>query len=515
MTRRPVLMLLLLVIMIVPQVIAWAFVGNAAWMVMLPAKLAQGVLMSWAVMLPCGLLPRRVNGWYVGFILTLFSIFTIVDIFFLMKFSNEFNMLYVGMILGSNPGEIREFATSVVRPDVWLTVVGGIAAGVGLYFLLKRLMRGFQPGVKVSLVAIVISAVSMLLVVEIFPARYNVYSMLPIKLWVSRDHIHLSTTLPRHDVDITPRADAEGGKPDIVVIVGESLNRDKMSLYGYPLETNPMLATLVADSLLYCYSAVEAPAEHTIDSFRHFMGRFDGANDDDSWTDSITFIDLAREAGYMTAWASNQSKRGIFDNVITDIAVTTDHHAWTVEDLMQSITTTYYDGRVLAPLDSLCGLNAASGSPLMMVVHLMGNHASFYHRYPKDYEHFTPGQYATYPEPQRQVRAYYDNATRYNDHVVYDIMKRFNDRAAVVIYFSDHGLDLYHTKPTHFDHAIPGNAESERYSRQIPFMIYVTPKYKATHPATVAAIKSELDAPFNTTRLIDKVAWLMGVNLSQ
>lgn len=510
------MMLLLLVIMTVPQVIAWAILGSPAWIVMLPSKLGQGILMSWGVLVPCGWLKGKWLGLYQGLMIVLFSIFTIVDIFFLMKFSNEFNMMFIGMILGSNPGEIREFAGSVVRPEVWLTVGGGIVVGVGLYFLLRRVLRNLRPGMTTAYVALAISVVSLVMVVEIFPSRYNVYSMLPVKLWVNRSHIHFSTHLPRHEVNVIPTGSAGtlAVAPDVVVIVGESLNRDKMGLYGYGLDTNPMLSTLVADSLLYCYTAVEAPAEHTIDSFKHFIGTFDGANDDDSWVDSVTFIDVARRAGYMTAWASNQSKRGIFDNVITDIAVTTDHQAWTVEDLMQSLTTTYCDGAVFTPLDSLRQLNAASGLPLMMVVHLMGNHASFYHRYPRDYEHFTPGQYPEYPEPQRKVRAYYDNATRYNDRIVYDIMKRFDSRQAVVVYFSDHGVDLYHTRPDHFDHAIPGNAGSEHYCRQIPFMIYLTPSLRSSRPDMVRTIRSELDKPFNTTRLIDKLSWLMGVKYS-
>jgi heptose-I-phosphate ethanolaminephosphotransferase len=57
--------------------------------------------------------------------------------------------------------------------------------------------------------------------------------------------------------------------------------------------------------------------------------------------------------------------------------------------------------------------------------------------------------------------AEYDNSVLYNDYVVSEIIKCFADKDAVVLYFSDHAIDLFETDEKYCGHALSNNASSE------------------------------------------------------
>ena len=46
-------------------------------------------------------------------------------------------------------------------------------------------------------------------------------------------------------------------------------------------------------------------------------------------------------------------------------------------------------------------------------------------------------------EQRRSILADYDNAVLYNDSIVYQIVKRFENKDAIVIYMPDHGEECY------------------------------------------------------------------------
>ena len=92
---------------------------------------------------------------------------------------------------------------------------------------------------------------------------------------------------------------------------------------------------------------------------------------------------------------------------------------------------------------------------------------------------------------------HYDNATLYNDSVIYQIVKQFENTDAVVIYMSDHGEEVYdNIKRT-------GRYQGDDLSYEIvenefcvPFWIYVSQKYIEANKDIVEKIKESIDNPY-------------------
>ena len=96
----------------------------------------------------------------------------------------------------------------------------------------------------------------------------------------------------------------------------------------------------------------------------------------------------------------------------------------------------------------------------------------------------------------------YDNATLYNDFVVCEIIKLFEEKEAIVFYFSDHGLDANLVHGNHSD------INSFKEGTNIPFMIYATEKYQERFPDKVEFFRNTIDNEIYTE---DFIYFLMDV----
>lgn len=205
-------------------------------------------------------------------------------------------------------------------------------------------------------------------------------------------------------------------------------------------------------------------------------------------------------AGYHTAWISNQAEKGMYDNLPSGFARICDESYF----LRTNNDVYKYDGdlinkKISPEYDKSC-----------IFYHLMGQHASFGARYPKDYERFSANDYEDLPQNQRDVIASYDNATLYNDFVVNSIIELYNNQDAVVFYLPDHGLDLFDTEPDYFGHAKMTKA-SQAHGKKIPFMVYVSPLFKEHHSKMYERMKASREQPFCTDKFIYAVMDVAGL----
>ncbi len=112
---------------------------------------------------------------------------------------------------------------------------------------------------------------------------------------------------------------------NIVLIMGESFAKSHSSLYGYAKSTNPKLESMVQGDSLLVFGNVKSEALSTIEAFQSMLSTYnlkDGENVD--WTKCQTLPNVLRHAGYKTTWISNQSAKGLFDNVVGEYAALCD-----------------------------------------------------------------------------------------------------------------------------------------------------------------------------------------------
>jgi heptose-I-phosphate ethanolaminephosphotransferase len=295
--------------------------------------------------------------------------------------------------------------------------------------------------------------------------------------------------------------------PTIVIVIGESLNKTHCSLYGYEKNTNPILSQM-PDSLLHVFANVQSPATGTLPSFCCFMTTSDNTDASISFN-YPNIIEISQKSGYKLTWISNQSEKGLYDNGVAKLAHIADSTIWN-GNRYSGMQRMNKDGELL---DIINNYNSSSSNNVV-IVHLMGSHEEFSRRYPSSYAIFKTSDYQKFPENQRSRRAEYDNSVLYNDYVVSSIFKTYSNQDAVVLYFSDHAIDIFEGDPNFCGHAMPGNKKSEQVSKLIPFMIYTSPKFRENHKDLTSMIEQSVDIDFNTTDLPYMVMQLLGVTFS-
>ena len=146
---------------------------------------------------------------------------------------------------------------------------------------------------------------------------------------------------------------------------------------------------------------------------------------------------------------------------------------------------------------------------------MMGSHPAFNMRYPENYSRFQEEDYEVLPAHQRKTVAEYDNSVLYNDSVVFELMNRYKDKSAVVIYISDHSIDIYEGTDSYVGHALRNNAKSVEVSSKIPFMIYVTPHFVSNNTELFRRMKMSVAEDFCTDDIIYTIMDIAGVRFEE
>lgn len=284
---------------------------------------------------------------------------------------------------------------------------------------------------------------------------------------------------------------------NIVVIIGESFNRHHSSLYGYPLETNPKLSSL---KNLFVFDNVISPINATSSSFQHFLSMA-SIEENIAWYEKPLFPAIFNEAGYNVLFFSNQFIKEAGMSTY-DASMGFFNHPLLAPKLFdyRNSEKFLYDGDLLddykVKKDSL-----ENDSLNLIFFHLYGQHVNPAFRFPSGRDFFKISDYMNRielnPQQKKEV-ANYDNATLYNDSVVYEIIKMYENKNAAVVYFADHGDEANdyraHIGRSRGLHII--GAPGLHCQLDIPFLIFLSDEWIARNPSDVERFKKSLHRPF-------------------
>ena len=110
--------------------------------------------------------------------------------------------------------------------------------------------------------------------------------------------------------------------------------------------------------------------------------------------------------------------------------------------------------------------------------------------------------------------AFYDNATRYNDSIVNQIITRFEDEEAVIIYVPDHGEECY-SGNVHFYGRMHSTEITARLAREefdIPFWIWCSHSFMVAHPEMFGRIVNAKNRRYMTDALPHLLLSLAGIH---
>ncbi|MEY4979253.1 MAG: hypothetical protein RLZZ352_1523 [Pseudomonadota bacterium] len=222
---------------------------------------------------------------------------------------------------------------------------------------------------------------------------------------------------------------------NVVLVIGESSRADHWGLNGYQRQTTPLLASL---NHLISFKNVVTPWTNTR---RAVPVLIIGEQDTDHLAviQHPSLLSIFKQAGYYTAWLSNQSPLGPHDSLIAMHAHQAERQVYTNPVSYQSAGAT--DDALLAPLSSVLNHSATNK---FIILHLLGSHPRYIDRYPAAFGPFQPTLSNHAKNPEAIVNAY-DNSIAFTDKVLYEIIKLLSarsDEKSLLFYISDHGQTL-------------------------------------------------------------------------
>lgn len=298
------------------------------------------------------------------------------------------------------------------------------------------------------------------------------------------------------------RAELADKKPRTVVLVlGESMRRSNLSLYGYAKPTTPHLDAR-RDQLLVFNHAV-APANQTVPSITMMLSEAT-VDDPDKYLLRPSILSAAREAGYHTYWLSNQGRVGQFDSKISLVARDSDTTVYTNTEFYGSIA----DDKLLRPLE------VALRDPhpyKLIVLHLQGSHQSYENRYPAQAAVFQGADYqrSRLTAKQNDVVAQYDNSIRYTDSVLDNVFAQLDRQPnSVLLFVSDHGERFYENG---VDTAGHGYSKPTKSEFDVPYFLWCN---GGCAPAWQDAAAQHRDVAFSTQNLFHSCASLLALRFA-
>jgi glucan phosphoethanolaminetransferase (alkaline phosphatase superfamily) len=332
---------------------------------------------------------------------------------------------------------------------------------------------------------------------QIFPANVVDNMMEAIKRTKATNNYAITSADFSHQA-VSSRADSI---PEIyVLVIGETSRADNWQLFGYNRPTNPRLSKR-NDIVFYPKTLSESNITHK--SVPLLLSHLNAENYGDSIYKSKSIISAFKQAGYSTAWLSNQVHNRSFIDFFSEEADTIDFFC----DRLTSTGDLSLVGRLKQYLAN------DKATKKFIVLHTYGSHFNYRERYPAEYSYFRPDSVTEAKiENRQQLMNAYDNSIRYTDALLDSIMTtlgKTNCRAAM-LYMSDHGEDIFDDNRNRFLHASP---TPTYWQLHVPMVLWTSQAYREAYPEKVMAAQTNANKNVSSSRTaFDTLLSLAGIS---
>ena len=475
----------------------WVSYGNPIFGIYMAT---HGLLMSYVITFFVGLLYGKLKLLLRYLIILIGVVNVLVDTAIHCIMKCGFTKDLVAVFMGTNANETKEFLGMYINPKMILIIIAIYIVAILIYKMSK--LCNLKTRLKYLCLIIVIASASVIYLRD--SKNWDGVFLMKLKTMLEyKPTPDLRNYRKNHDVIF-------GESPkNVVFIIGESLNKDHMSLYGYEKKTTPYLDSLKNVTNLITYNNVRSSAIGTVPAFRYMMSSLRESDSVEEWVKKDFLLDIIKSAGYNTMWISNQSSSGVHDNIVARFAELSDSIYWCGTKYMGP-SKVDLDEVVLPPAKhrALDILN----KPNFTIIHLAGNHENFRSRYSDKYSIFKEVDYIDCLENQRRTLSEYDNSVVYNDWIVSEIIKMYEDKESIVIYLSDHSLDIYDSSEDYAGHARPTDVKSVEAGQNIPFIVYFSPLYESNFSNIVGRIRASTERQYYTDDVMYSILDLMNIS---
>ncbi|MBQ3768395.1 MAG: phosphoethanolamine transferase [Prevotella sp.] len=309
-------------------------------------------------------------------------------------------------------------------------------------------------------------------------------------------------------VEVLPQS-ASNDSLNVIVVIGESYIREHAALYGYPLQTTPFLSHEQKEGRLFVFTDMVSPYNQTTRVIRNLLSCNSLGHHED-WSSAPPFTAIYKKNGYHVTMYDNQKN---FDMgfVFAYSLNTYLYHPQIMKACYHETndSTFEFDGQMVDDYQK----RQTPSAKRLVLFHLLGQHVGFEYRYPKNFAYFNEDSLSFRKEPwltkdMREDIVHYDNATRYNDHVLQQIIGLYDQQNTIVVYLSDHGEEVYDYRANsgRDDWGMGSDPRQVlRWQYMVPFVVWCSDKYAATHPDIIKQLQNATSRP----AMLDNVCQLL------
>lgn len=480
--------------------------------------LRDALLMSTLWLIPVLLCPKynRLIAAAIGLLLWLTSL---ASIGYWLIYGQEFSQSAIFIIFESNPAEGSEFIQSYLQSwHVLVFVIYSIIPIILWRIMPPLLLSPAGRYTYAALFTLIVAWPFLSTIVQqgnVTTARYHLMSRLePAAPWnlivgYKRYLAQLNNMekLLAYNHHLAPlenfELDTEAMPDTLVLVIGESTNRQRMSLYGYPRATTPQLDAIRDE--LTVFNNVITPRPYTIEALQQVLS-FSDQKHPNAFFNQPTLLNMMKQASYAITWITNQQTQTRRNTMLTTLSQLADHQVYLNNNRQQNARQ--YDGVVLNPF-----INALKQpSPKkMIVIHLLGTHRKYSYRYPDSFEQFVDNVGVPQWVSDKNLDEYnsYDNAVLYNDYVISELINHLGENSdkALLVYFSDHGEEVFDSIGKPFCGRNENDPSPAMYT--VPFITWASPKWAHQH---TEQWKKYTDRPFTSADFIYTLPDMIGIS---
>lgn len=536
-SKRPLMFLLLTLLFSVPGwLYCWNIYGEyyplsrlVGWLLFITAMPA---LMAWAC---CFIRWRIVRGLIYMATVSLFAI----NIFLTLNFDTMISPWILLLIHETNSNESSEFLSTYALSTPSIVTYGLTLLSVGLIVIGEKMGRSItikRPRLMLFpfILWLAVGVWQAVLVIMMFFAStqsqlqswyegkaFYCIENTPANLLYSFYHLHLTN----HENDAAWEASEkvfqstvtrdEKDTLDVVLIIGESYNKYHASIYGYYLDTTPTMREQQKRGNLFVFQDAVSPYNMTTLAVKNMLST-NSISLHQSWDEHPLVMTIFRKAGFDVAmWENQKSENNVLFHDFSNNSLL--YGKKMVESTYHHLNNAPFDYD-LQLVDTALTVKRKPGSTLT-VFHLMGQHTAPIWRYPENDENaiYTADsiQRNDLNDYQRQYIAEYDNATRYNDHVIGSIIQYYRQRNAVILYLSDHGDEVYDYRDVvGRTHEPVKQKQALKYQYEIPMVLWCSDQFIQRHPNTMKNIRRAILRPFSSDNVPQLLMGLSNIHSS-